>query len=487
VTAVASGTATLSATVEGKTGVATVTVALVPVQTVTVSPSTASLYPGQTLQLTASARDSAGGSLTGRTVIWTSSDAAVASVSTSGLVTASAYNGNTTRTATITATSDSKSSTATVTVVPTKVAALSVSPSTAKITSVESLQLNVTASDVNGNVLTGRVFSWTSSDETIATVSTSGNVFPVNYLGNSSRAVAISATSDGVTASAAVIIDPAPVASVQILAASTSIDVGGNRLYSALAKDKNGNSLTGRSISWNTEATSIATVTSSGLVSGIAAGQTSVSASVETVTALLTVVIANPAEITTQLTSPSAAVNGPASYGGNGTASWERLEDISVLEGTLDGYGNGATVANLGSLDVIAVRSRWLYVTGFNFNIPSGSTIRGVSAELFGGYYAGIECDCFEIDNIALLKGGLRYGESYGGRLPTWTSPTWIRKGGNSHLWGTSLTVAEVNSASFGFGITAAKGPMRGVGTRADVDYLGVRVTYAPPPHRDVP
>lgn len=58
------------------------------VATVKVSPEAPSLAPGATVQLSASARDAAGNVLTGRGVAWSSSDAAVATVSPTGLVTA---------------------------------------------------------------------------------------------------------------------------------------------------------------------------------------------------------------------------------------------------------------------------------------------------------------------------------------------------------------------------------------------------------------
>ena len=61
-----------------------------PVATVTVSPSTASLIVGATQQLAASPQDAAGAALSGRTVTWSTSDAAKATVSSSGLVSAQA-------------------------------------------------------------------------------------------------------------------------------------------------------------------------------------------------------------------------------------------------------------------------------------------------------------------------------------------------------------------------------------------------------------
>ncbi len=72
---------------------------------------TATLVPAATLQLTATAKDAAGNALAGRTITWSSGAAGVATVSTSGLVTAVIPG-----TAMITATSESKSATATITV-----------------------------------------------------------------------------------------------------------------------------------------------------------------------------------------------------------------------------------------------------------------------------------------------------------------------------------------------------------------------------------
>src|SRR6266571_1395489 len=89
-----------------------VTVNPVPVTTVTVSASSASVSVGSTQQLSAVVKDASGNVLTGRTVTWTSNDAAVALVSWSGLVTGLALGS-----ATMTATSEGKSGTATLTVV----------------------------------------------------------------------------------------------------------------------------------------------------------------------------------------------------------------------------------------------------------------------------------------------------------------------------------------------------------------------------------
>jgi alpha-tubulin suppressor-like RCC1 family protein len=83
----------------------------VPVATVTVTPSTSNLPVGGEVQLQATTVDGNGGTLTGRQITWASSDAAIATVSQSGVVT-----GATEGDATITATSESKAGSAAVTV-----------------------------------------------------------------------------------------------------------------------------------------------------------------------------------------------------------------------------------------------------------------------------------------------------------------------------------------------------------------------------------
>src|SRR5919109_1730229 len=151
----------------------------VPVATVSVTPTTASVVASQTVQLTATASDVNGNPLSGRAVTWSSSNAAVATVSATGLVTGVAAG-----TATITATSEGKSGTASITVTapppppppPPAVASVSVDPTTASIVVGQTVQLTATPRDANGNTLTGRVVTWASSNAAVASVSSTGLV-----------------------------------------------------------------------------------------------------------------------------------------------------------------------------------------------------------------------------------------------------------------------------------------------------------------------
>src|SRR5207249_8463733 len=125
----------------------------------------------QTVQLTATPKDSAGGPLTGRSVTWASSNSSIATVTSSGLVT-----GVVAGTATITAVSEGKSATATVTVTSVPVASVAVAPATASIQVAQTVQLTATPKDSAGGTLAGRSVTWASSNTSIATVTSTGLV-----------------------------------------------------------------------------------------------------------------------------------------------------------------------------------------------------------------------------------------------------------------------------------------------------------------------
>src|SRR6266702_2485642 len=169
------------------TAYVTVAGCTVPVASVTVSPASATVAAGQSVQLTATPKDANGTPLSGRTVTWSSSNTTVASVNAGGFVTSSAAGS-----ATITAASEGKSGTAAITVTSVPVASVTVSPAPASVPAGQTLQLTATPKDVNGNPLTGRTISWSSSNTSVATVSSSGLVSGVV-----AGSATITATSEG--------------------------------------------------------------------------------------------------------------------------------------------------------------------------------------------------------------------------------------------------------------------------------------------------
>jgi len=165
-----------------------------PVASVAVTPATASLQVGQTAQLAAMPRDSAGNALPRRAVTWASDNAVVATVNSGGLVTANAGGS-----ATITATSEGQSGSAAVTVTNVPVATVSVTPTSLSLTVGQTGQLTATPRDSMGNALPGRMVTWVSSNTAAATVNGSGLVTT-----KAAGSATITATSEGQSGSATV-------------------------------------------------------------------------------------------------------------------------------------------------------------------------------------------------------------------------------------------------------------------------------------------
>ena len=156
------------------------------VASVTLSQPSQTLFVGTTLVVTATPKDGSGNSLTGRTATWTSSNSSVASV-TNGSITALSPG-----TATITATIDGRTATIEITVQLAPVASVSVTPVATSVLVGGTTQLTATVKDANGNVLTGRTVTWSSSDESKVRVSATGVATGV-ALGSAT----ITATSEG--------------------------------------------------------------------------------------------------------------------------------------------------------------------------------------------------------------------------------------------------------------------------------------------------
>src|SRR5437773_1341821 len=251
---------------------ATITVVPAAVASMKVIPAVVSLLVGASVQLTATTADSAGNVLSGRSISWSSSNASVASVNSNGLV-ASVAPGS----ATITATSEGQSAAVPVTVTNVPVASLQVSPASANLLVGQALSLTATTRDSAGSALTGRTVTWASSNTAVATVGPSGLV-----TSKAAGSATITATSEGKAGSATVTVAVVPVASVAVTPATATIPSQGTLQLTATPKDANGNTLTGRSVTWTSSAPTQMSVSPSGLVTDLADNVTvSITATVE--------------------------------------------------------------------------------------------------------------------------------------------------------------------------------------------------------------
>jgi uncharacterized protein YjdB len=189
VTGVSTGTVDVAATAEGKSAVASVTVVALPprVASVRIAPDNVYLYIAGGVDLVATPYDPNGVAIGGRTVVWTTNNAAVASISQTGHVT-----GLVPGTAVITAVIDNIAGYANVTVRLVPVAKVTIMPTGASVGEGKSTKLVARVTDAAGNVLTNREVTWASSNPNIATVDQSGVVRGVRK-----GTVTITATSEG--------------------------------------------------------------------------------------------------------------------------------------------------------------------------------------------------------------------------------------------------------------------------------------------------
>ncbi|MEO8201513.1 MAG: Ig-like domain-containing protein [Gemmatimonadota bacterium] len=296
VTAAGLGSSTITATVEGKTGTSALTVVLTAVNSVTVTPPTASVQVGITTTLAATARDVGNTILTGRVIDWTSSAPAIATVDPNGVVT-----GVTMGSVTITAQSEGKSGTATVTVLAGDPASIVISPSPVTLVFGDSTQLSAVVRDIAGDTLSGQSVSWSSSDQGVAVVSPTGLVTSVTV-----GTAIITASHGGITTTDTVTVNPIPVASVAVSPQALHLGVGSEVQLSAVPEDSHGHAVLNRPITWSSSDSSVATVSSTGLVTGVAPGNVSIVAQSDSGNGASNIIV-DPDVVATTIVSPGTS------------------------------------------------------------------------------------------------------------------------------------------------------------------------------------
>lgn len=234
---------------------------------ISITPSTATLESiGQTVQFSATVRDRQGGSVPGVDVMWSSSDASIANVTQSGLVTA-LRNGA----VTIRAAASGLEGRATVTVAVPVAATISVSPDTVDISAGQTHQLVASVRERSGQPIADAEVSWSSSDASVATVNDAGLVTALK-----SGKATITAASAETKDSTIVLVDfPAD---LWIPSGNRTLAVGQSLQLPIVIQDRHGQTLSGAPVTWSSDNENIATVDGSGRVTGVRTGYTLIKA-----------------------------------------------------------------------------------------------------------------------------------------------------------------------------------------------------------------
>ncbi|MFS4494148.1 Ig-like domain-containing protein [Maribacter sp. 2308TA10-17] len=280
----------------------------IPVTNVSVSPNSATIIEEDTQQLIATITPS---NATDDSVTWSSSDDSIAAVDTNGLVTAV-----TEGTATITVTTTDGNFTATslisVNALPVPVTGVNVNPNSATLIEGNSEQLTAVVSPTNADDAS---VTWSSSDTSIATVTTGGLVTGISQ----GTATITASTADGnFTATSLITVEASTisVAGINIDPTTADLTVGDNQQLTFVVSPSDATDL---SVTWSSSDATIATVNSSGLVTGIASG---------TATITVTTNDGNFASTATIEVIPDNTSTCTAS----GTILMQRYDDISGIE-----------------------------------------------------------------------------------------------------------------------------------------------------------
>jgi uncharacterized protein YjdB len=265
VTGVAAGSATITATAQdgsGKTGTCAVTVTSTPIQVTGVTldkTSIPNLQLNATQTLTATVKPD---NATDKGVTWISSNTSVATITGTGLtVTVTGIAPGSTDIIVIT---DDGAKTATCTVTVPPVTSVTLNKTTASIAVGETQTLTATVAPSNA---ANRDVTWSSSDTTKATVSATGLVTGVAA---GPATITVTTADGGKTATCDVTV-VVPVTTIS-LKASTTVTVGGTGGTETLTPIFTPSNATNKNVTWSSSSSSVATVSTTGLVTGVKAG-----------------------------------------------------------------------------------------------------------------------------------------------------------------------------------------------------------------------
>ncbi|MCU0633761.1 MAG: Ig-like domain-containing protein [Gemmatimonadaceae bacterium] len=257
--------------------------------TVTIAPAAVpNLDVGATTQLAATVNGGAASIV--RTVTWTSSADAIIRVSSSGLVTAVAPGQ-----AVITAASDAdRTRTAQVTVIVNAPSVTGITLNAAAGVLLVGQTTTVTATVTATGQGTNTRVRFSSNSPQIATVSTTdGRVGTVTAVGRGEATITATSELDATrSATVTIRVNETRVAGLTVTPVNDSVAVSQALTLVATARDSSGNALTGRPITWTSSATNVATVSPSGVVTGVAPGVATITASVPLETGSATVLTA---------------------------------------------------------------------------------------------------------------------------------------------------------------------------------------------------
>ena len=285
VTAIGNGSATVTATSGALGADASVTVAQ-RVAEVVVAPAASTLFSvGDTLRLSAAALDALGSPVSERSFVWSSDDESVATVDSTGLVSA-VRSGS----VLVSASVEGAAGSASVTVAQLAVE-VRMTPAALALDAIgDTARLVAEALDANGHLVVEAHYTWSSSNELVATVDSTGLVTATGLGSSTVRAAAGGAGANQV--GSATVTVAGRVEEIRLLPLNATVPAIGDTVrLAASAHDADGRVLPGAAFEWRSSDVEVAAVDDAGLVTGRGAGLTTVTASAGGLSATTSIVV----------------------------------------------------------------------------------------------------------------------------------------------------------------------------------------------------
>ncbi len=345
------GTTIITATADGITGAADVTVVR-PAPGVVVSPPAITLDEGETWLFTATLVDPEDDALFSGVVAWSSHDETVGTIDEDGFFTALSEGA-----VTITATIDGSGEigTAVVTVRPASAfpARIAISPSDFTIAAGQDLRLTATVYDQYGDEMPGVAVAFESSDPHIGTIDDSGL-----FAALKDDSVVLTATAGDISGSARVTVEPslAVPATIAIEPAKTVIAPGEIREFVATVFDQRDDGMDWVRVAWSCSDAAIGTIDRAGLFTAYICGTADVTARAGGVEGIATVSVTTaPIPDDPGNNDESAGWSG-SSGGGDSGPAFDAGMGESLMRGETFTF-SGITTSSVDSVAITAANS----------------------------------------------------------------------------------------------------------------------------------
>lgn len=299
------GTTNIQASFMGQSDSTTLNVTAATVARVDVTPTNPSIPDGTTQQFTATATftDNSTQDVTS-TAMWTSSLVGVATVNGTGLATGQSAGGST-----ITAAFGGQQGSTSLTVTAAVITSISVTPNNPTINDFQTQQFTATGtfSDASTQDVTNSA-TWSSTATGVATVNTAGLA-----TGVSAGSTTIQASIGAVSGNTTLTVTPSvTVQSVAVTPNNPTINDSSNQQFTATAtlSDLSTQDVT-NSASWSSSAPAVASVSTTGLATGVSAGSATIQATFSGVSGMTTLTVTPTVTVQSIALTPTQAKSAP--------------------------------------------------------------------------------------------------------------------------------------------------------------------------------